>query len=228
MSALVRGYCGVTDIGGNCKFGVSGAWRLSQQEKSSDGAAASACAAKCASCDGCNYFSVSRQQEDCSWFRRCSLRHLMHEISGFRTGVAVRKEQNKTAPRAEVRRQKRVQRLPEERSSREGCFDEGVSAMAHAEGRWVEADVSALPTDGDGSLTDDDGGHPFVCDRPSEHHRWVPSSCSLPRVMPRESLCSALRGKHMMVVGDSTGGQLYLSLASLLGASASLDPSTSG
>ena len=44
---------------------------------------------------------------------------------------------------------------------------------------------------------------------------WVPQACSLIE-LDHQLVCSIVRGKHIMVVGDSLAGQLFLSLSSLL------------
>lgn len=50
---------------------------------------------------------------------------------------------------------------------------------------------------------------------PRQLFEWVPEQCSLPR-FNRERACSLFRGKQVVVVGDSTAGQLFLSLVLLL------------
>ena len=47
-------------------------------------------------------------------------------------------------------------------------------------------------------------------------YEWQPDACELPR-FDRERACGLLRGKQLVIVGDSTAGQLFLSLVLLLG-----------
>ncbi|KAL1526349.1 hypothetical protein AB1Y20_015063 [Prymnesium parvum] len=112
------------------------------------------------------------------------------------------------------------------------CFDACPisSCTHHLEGTWVEREhplyhisfakiERALGVRGDrGSsnygrcdekraLGSAPGG-----DKPRPTYRWNPSTCQLKEYTP-EGGCGLLRGKSVMVVGDSTAGQLWYSLA---------------
>ena len=57
-----EGFCGVTNLGGDCANDVSGAWKLNSLHD---------CLVACSACAGCRHVSFSRENEDCSWFREC-------------------------------------------------------------------------------------------------------------------------------------------------------------
>ena len=65
-SDILRGHCGVTEVGGDCVAGQHGAWEgvLTLQ----------ACIARCSRCPRCNYVSYSRKYDDCSWYHECATR----------------------------------------------------------------------------------------------------------------------------------------------------------
>lgn len=84
-TAANRGYCGVTDVGGDCSSSLMGAWELSAAEAQSWPAALDACRQRCLGCQQCRYVSVSKRYRDCSWFNGCEMDALYHRVEGFLT-----------------------------------------------------------------------------------------------------------------------------------------------
>ena len=80
----LAGACGQVDgYHMDCDSGSKGSWQLSHTEVSSWGQANQACAAKCAGCRSCKFFSFSLRHRDCSWFAACDT--LSGAVPGFRT-----------------------------------------------------------------------------------------------------------------------------------------------
>lgn len=93
MTAALRpGYCGVTELGGDCHRGDSGSWRLCpahaqpSENRSHDElhSALAACLERCHSCARCRHVSFSVAHADCSWFASCPAR-LGRKVGGFYT-----------------------------------------------------------------------------------------------------------------------------------------------
>ena len=58
-----RGYCGQTEVGGNCETGHQGSWAgvATMQD----------CVGRCHACARCQYISFSKKFDDCSWYAAC-------------------------------------------------------------------------------------------------------------------------------------------------------------
>ena len=112
-----------------------------------------------------------------------------------------------------------------------GCFEACASCNLHARGQWV-ARSSEPPYQLNHSLWSKMGLTPVARTAPHHYGRcddlslargrtrqlydWVPDNCEL-KPVERESACAVLSGKQLMIAGDSTAGQLFLSLVLLLG-----------
>ena len=57
------GYCGQTELGGDCDKGHLGSWAGARTLH--------ACAKKCSDCARCAFVSFSAQFGDCSWYSSC-------------------------------------------------------------------------------------------------------------------------------------------------------------
>ena len=112
-----------------------------------------------------------------------------------------------------------------------GCFDACSSCNLHSRGSWVArsgvADYrlnhSLWLSIGLSPVARSAAHHYGRCDDVTEArgkirqaYDWVPDHCSLQKI-DHASACRALDGKQVMVAGDSTAGQLFLSLVLLLG-----------
>ena len=64
---------------------LSGSWPLADADATNWDVAARACARRCVACAACHYISLSLHWRDCSWFSRCSLNALQHEVGFFRS-----------------------------------------------------------------------------------------------------------------------------------------------
>ena len=105
------------------------------------------------------------------------------------------------------------------------CFE--LPGAPHTEGEWVDAGLGA-PYRLRASLWQSIGSrvgaeapqHYGRCDdvarSPRRHYRWEARSCAL-RPFDAEAVCSRLAGRQVVVVGDSTVLQTFLSLVLLLG-----------
>lgn len=60
-----HGYCGETELGGDCRAGTKGSWRLSRTALSSWDRAAAVCTKLCHSCERCSHVSLSTKLGDC-------------------------------------------------------------------------------------------------------------------------------------------------------------------
>ena len=71
------GYCDGTDYlpdvvsQRKCEQGNLGGWRLTAAQARSWVDAVTICQQRCTMCANCNFISVSLEQRDCSWFRKC-------------------------------------------------------------------------------------------------------------------------------------------------------------
>ncbi len=103
---------------------------------------------------------------------------------------------------------------------------------AHTVGEWIEAVAEPPPYRLAASVWSslgsrvgpESGQHYGRCDDvtikahapPRKHYRWVPDRCAM-QPFDADALCSQLDGKQLVVVGDSTVLQTFVSLVSLLG-----------
>lgn len=113
-------------------------------------------------------------------------------------------------------------------STADNCFD-GLGSTAHvaayANGDWVRAAVDAPYRIGDGfwaslgsrvaSGSMQDYGHCDAHGRQRPLYSWAPRGCSL-RPFEADGACELLRDRQIVVVGDSTVLQTFLSLVLLL------------
>ena len=106
-------------------------------------------------------------------------------------------------------------------SSSEPCFASCVTCGLHTAGSWVPHGSGEQPYRLGGKAWSELGLRSLrydECDRQSperQRYEWLPSACSL-LPLSREKMCSLLRGKSVLVVGDSLAAQLFLSLNGLL------------
>lgn len=105
LEAEWPGYCGVTTdhVMGDCKEGDKGVIFLNRSVLSKPkemGLVRSVCAAACASCSQCRYFSYSQRAGalGCSWYSTCNLTELIHRPAKVRT-AAVHKASEPKRPR---------------------------------------------------------------------------------------------------------------------------------
>lgn len=87
-NSSAEGYCGATELGGDCTTDSTGAWALSRAQAASWDSAWDACSELCRSCQRCKFMSVSLQHRDCSWFYDCDLAQLSNAVRSFRSRVA--------------------------------------------------------------------------------------------------------------------------------------------
>ena len=99
-----RGFCGVTERtkGSSCggSTDLKGSWEVSSPAGASF---LSACLSRCVACSSCRYVSVSQKDNDCSWYRACSLET---SLSGYTLGhrsYRVRHENGTTVRRVSSR-----------------------------------------------------------------------------------------------------------------------------
>ena len=84
--SFANGHCGATVAGDpyDCSSGSYGAFVLPDSKVYDKWPVAiAACLHACASCERCNYVSVSTQYQDCSWYSSCGKRQ--ERPTGFRT-----------------------------------------------------------------------------------------------------------------------------------------------
>lgn len=113
------------------------------------------------------------------------------------------------------------------------CFAQCSTCNLHTVGRWVPREPLPPPYRLNYSLWASFGlsgppptssSHYGLCDdhtaklgtEPRALYEWQPEACELPRFDAARA-CSLLAGKQLVVAGDSTAGQLFLSLVLLLG-----------
>lgn len=114
---------------------------------------------------------------------------------------------------------------------RDHCFAKCATCNLHTRGSW-QPSSTAPPYRLNHSLWNSLGlsgppasssQHYGLCDDRASKlgtrrqlYEWQPDACDLPS-FDRARACSLLRGRQLVVVGDSTAGQLFLSLVLLLG-----------
>ena len=83
------GFCAKTKWGeGDCRSSLKGSVELSPAESQYEHDAAIACLrVMCASCQRCNYISVSAKYRDCSWYFSCDVRNLNRASKHVVTGA---------------------------------------------------------------------------------------------------------------------------------------------
>ena len=85
LSASHEGYCGRTIADSGCTGRDRGSWTLDDSVASSWRLATAECLRLCASCRQCRFMSLSIDQRDCSWSRRCDVSRLDVVPAGYRT-----------------------------------------------------------------------------------------------------------------------------------------------
>ena len=117
-------------------------------------------------------------------------------------------------------------------ASHEHCFASCSTCNLQSVGRWVPREGSApyrlnyslwsaMGLSGPPAISSQ---HYGLCDdrmakvsaAPRTLYEWETEKCDLPR-FDRARTCAFLRGKQIVIAGDSTAGQLFLSLVLLLG-----------
>lgn len=104
------------------------------------------------------------------------------------------------------------------------CFDAGATSTWHTDGTWVSRTArpysqrETAPAFSRLGIKLAPEANYFRCDRKAGRpvFQWVPRGCAL-RLMERGDACSTFRGKQIVIVGDSTASQLFLSLTLQLG-----------
>jgi hypothetical protein len=114
------------------------------------------------------------------------------------------------------------------------CFGSCSTCNLHTVGRWVPREKKApyrlnhslWATMGLSGPPSSSPQHYGMCDdvhgtrasTPRALFEWRAEQCDLP-LFDRERACALLRGKQVVVAGDSTAGQIFLSLVLMLGGS---------
>lgn len=114
------------------------------------------------------------------------------------------------------------------------CFESCASCNLHTVGRWVQRDAPApyrlnyslWATMGLSGPPASSSQHYGLCDDrmaklgqgPRHLYEWEATGCDLPRFDAARA-CKVLAGRQVVIAGDSTAGQLFLSLVLLLGGS---------
>ena len=93
---MYPGFCAVADLGGDCEYDSSGAWKLfasttelrtirQMDNQTRWRKAAEACASRCMGCERCSIVSFSLSANDCSWYNACNVMRLSQRFAGFAT-----------------------------------------------------------------------------------------------------------------------------------------------